>query len=340
MKVLEARKIGELAAALSGAGWRVLLPIEDGNVVRLAPWSPGAAVRTDVVPVNSLKDALFPPSEAIGRFGLDGNDFTVKEAPVDSARTVALCVRACDTAALGLLDTIFNWDFPDAFYNARRSAVTIVSLVCTSADEQCFCTSVGGRPDATAGADAVLRPAEAGAKLILEPLTDKGRALVSAAGALLADVADATVAADTPAEVPQLFDRPAVTKWLGANFDSPFWQDWSLACLGCGACAFACPTCHCFDIQDETTRSQCVRYRNWDACALSLFTQHAGGHNPRIDQAARRRQRLMHKLSYIPERFALVGCVGCGRCERACPAGLGIVEICQAIEEIQKVPAR
>ena len=210
MKVLETNKIGELAAALSAAGWRVLLPIEDGDVVRLAPWSPGAAVRIDVLPVNSLKDALLPPSEVIGRFGLEGNDFTVQEAPVDSARTVALCVRACDAAALSLLDTIFNWDFPDAFYNARRAAVTIVSLVCTSADEQCFCTSVGGRPDGTAGADAVLRPAEAGAKLILEPLTDKGKALASAAAALLTDVPDATVAADKPAEVPQRFDRPAV----------------------------------------------------------------------------------------------------------------------------------
>ena len=337
MKVLEANKIGELAAALSAAGWRVLLPIEDGKVVRLAPWSPGAAVRTDVVPVNSIKDALFPPSEVIGRFGLDGGDFTVQEAPVDTAKTAALCVRPCDAASVSLLDTIFNWDFPDAFYNARRSAVTIVSLVCTSADEQCFCTSVGGRPDGTAGADAVLRPAEAGAKLILEPLTDKGRALADAAGALLSE---ATVTADEPAEVPQKFDRPAVTKWLAANFNSPLWQKWSLACLGCGACAFTCPTCHCFDIQDETTRSQCVRYRNWDTCALALFTQHAGGHNPRIDQAARRRQRLMHKLSYIPERFGLVGCSGCGRCQRVCPAGLGIVEICQAIEDIQKVPAR
>jgi ferredoxin len=337
MKVLEANKIGELAAALSAAGWRVLLPIEDGNVVRLAPWSPGATVRTDVLPVNSLKDALLPPSEAIVRFALDGDDFIMQETPVDSTRTVALCVRPCDASAVGLLDTIFNWDFPDAFYNARRSAVTIVSLVCTSADEQCFCTTVGGQPDATAGADAIFRPAEAGARLILEPLTGKGRALADAAGAMLAD---ATVAADPAADVPRRFDRPAVTKWLGENFDSPLWLDWSLACLGCGACAFACPTCHCFDIQDETTRSQCVRYRNWDTCALSLFTQHAGGHNPRADQATRRRQRLMHKLSYIPERFGLVGCVGCGRCERVCPAGLGIVEICQAIEETQKVPAR
>jgi len=337
MKVLETKKIGELAAALSAAGWRVLLPIEDGNVVRLATWSPKATVRTDAPPVNSLKDALFPPSEIIGRFKLDGNDFTVQDVPVDSTRTVALCVRPCDAASVGLLDKIFNWDFPDAFYNARRAAVTIVSMVCTAADEQCFCTSVGGKPDSTAGADAILRPAEKGTKLILEPLNEKGKALVDAAGTMLAE---ATVVADKPAEVAQKFDRLAVTKWLGENFNSPLWHEWSLACLGCGACAFTCPTCHCFDIQDETTRCECVRYRNWDTCALALFTQHAGGHNPRIEQGMRRRQRLMHKLSYIPERFGLVGCVGCGRCERLCQAGLGIVEICQAIEETQKVPAR
>jgi ferredoxin len=248
--VLAADKLGELAAALSAAGYRVIAPVadKDGQVVRLAAWSPPAVIRTDVVPVNSVKDVLFPPSEVIGRYDLQGGDFTVRDVVAEAPKTAVLCARPCDAAALTLLDTIFNWDFPDAFYNAHRAATTVVSLACAAPDENCFCTSVGGRPDNTSGADAILRPAGGGAKLILEPLTDKGAALAAACGPLLAE---ATVAADPPPDVHKRFDQATITAWLEGNFESPLWRRWAMACLGCGACAYACPTCHCFDIQDE-----------------------------------------------------------------------------------------
>jgi formate hydrogenlyase subunit 6/NADH:ubiquinone oxidoreductase subunit I len=343
MKVLAADKLGELAAALTAAGYRVIAPVEDtdARAVRLSAWSPSAVIRTDAVPVNSVKDVLLPPSEVIGRYDLQGADFTVRDVVAQAPKTVVLCARPCDAAALTLLDTIFNWDFPDAFYNAHRAATTVVSLACSAPDENCFCTSVGGKPDNTSGADAILRPAERGTKLILEPVTDKGAALAAACGTMLAEAA---VTADPPPVVPKRFDQATITAWLEGHFDSPLWQQWAMACLGCGACAYACPTCHCFDIQDEATRTESVRLRNWDTCGLSLFTQHASGHNPRRDQTARRRQRIMHKFSYIPERFGLIGCVGCGRCARVCAAAQGIVEICQAIEKAdasaKKVPVK
>lgn len=34
-------------------------------------------------------------------------------------------------------------------------------------------------------------------------------------------------------------------------FDSSIWKQQSERCLGCGACAFVCPTCACFDIQED-----------------------------------------------------------------------------------------
>ena len=42
-----------------------------------------------------------------------------------------------------------------------------------------------------------------------------------------------------------------------------------------------CPTCHCFDIQDETQGDYGRRVRNWDNCMSWLFTMHGTGHNPR-----------------------------------------------------------
>jgi len=333
MKVLDANKLTDLAAALARAGYRVVAPVDDSGVVRLKEWAEGAAIRPDAVPVNSAKDFLFPPSEIIGRWDLDGDDFTPRDVQPDAPKTVLLAVRPCDAVALALLDTVFNWDYKDDFYNARRQAATVVPMVCTAADEQCFCTSVGGVPDATAGADAMLRPADGGTRFILEPLTDKGNALLDAAGPALAE---GDAAADPPVEIARRFDVEAVTKWLSRNFESDLWPALSLACLGCGACAYVCPTCHCFDIQDEATRRESVRLKNWDSCGFGLFTLHAGGHNPRPDQTARWRNRVMHKFSYIPERFSLVGCTGCGRCARACGAGMSMLEVCRRIAKETK----
>ena len=69
------------------------------------------------------------------------------------------------------------------------------------------------------------------------------------------------------------------------------------------------------------------RRRNWDCCSFSLFTRHASGHNPRPTQAARYRQRVMHKFKYFPERFGTIACVGCGRCLRACRVGQNLVSL-------------
>jgi len=342
MKLLDANKLPDLAAALAARGYRVIAPIEvevaassgaAEREVRLAEWSPGAKIRLDAIPTNSAKEFLFPRTEVIGRYKLGGDGLAPGEfAPVAVApvapKTVVLGVRPCDAASLALLDAVFNWDYKDEFYNARRAATTIVTVVCTTSDEHCFCTSVGGRPDAVNQADAVLRPAAGGAKLIFEPLGDKGAAVVAAAGAVLSD---GQAAADPPADVPPAFDAGTVRAWLADNFESNLWDTLSAACLGCGACAYACPSCHCFDMQDEATRTESVRLRNWDSCGFGLFTQHAGGHNPRANQAARWRQRVMHKFSYIPERFQLIGCTGCGRCARLCGAGMSMLEVCREI---------
>jgi formate hydrogenlyase subunit 6/NADH:ubiquinone oxidoreductase subunit I len=334
MKLLRADRLAELAATLAAGGYRVIAPIRQGRIVRLAEWRPGAAIETAGISANSVKDFLFPRSEIIDRYSLNGGDFVQQEVTPEAIKTVVLAVRPCDAGSVSVLDTVFNWDSNDAFYNARREACTVVSLACVRADEHCFCTSVGGSPGSSEGADAVLRAAGGGEQLIFEPLTPKGRALAEAAGGALAE-GEAT--ADPLAEIPRRFDVKAVRDWLGGNFDSPLWQEFASACLGCGACAYACPSCHCFDMQDESNRKESVRYRNWDSCGLALFTLHTSGHNPRSTQTARWRQRVMHKLSYIPQRFNLTACMGCGRCSRLCPNGLAISETCEKIARLCEV---
>ena len=84
-------------------------------------------------------------------------------------------------------------------------------------------------------------------------------------------------------------------------FDDGRWEELTASCIGCGACTYLCPTCHCFDIADESRLYKGRRIRTWDSCQFPLFTKHASGHNPRKTKKERLRQRFMHKFSYAVE---------------------------------------
>ena len=139
--------------------------------------------------------------------------------------------------------------------------------------------------------------------------------------------ADAEPVAPRTWDEPLPFELDEVKGWLNEHFDDEFWRELALRCAGCGTCAYICPTCHCFDIVDETRLGEGVRRKNWDSCQFGLFTKHASGHNPRGDASARFRQRVMHKFKYYVDNFGSTLCVGCGRCVRSCPVGQSLLEV-------------
>jgi ferredoxin len=232
-----------------------------------------------------------------------------------------LAVRPCDAAAFPILDHVFNWDCADEFYNRRRKATTIVAMACSTHDADCFCTSVGLGPASEKGADALLIPAGNGS-FEVRTLTEKGAALFAGR------TSEAAAAAAAYAGPEVRFNAGAVREFCEKNFEHPLWAEQALACLGCGACAYTCPTCHCFDIVDEHR----ARVRNWDSCQFAMFTLHASGHNPRPGQASRQRQRILHKFSMYPAKFGEILCTGCGNCARNCPAGIGVLPVVTTIE--------
>jgi ferredoxin len=109
---------------------------------------------------------------------------------------------------------------------------------------------------------------------------------------------------------------------LDATWDSKIFKDKSETCFSCGSCVMVCPTCVCFDVQDEMALSLKggERYRRWDGCMLREFASVASGENFREHKEQRFRHRMYRKGKYLVERYKYLGCVGCGRCAIACLA--------------------
>ena len=89
-----------------------------------------------------------------------------------------------------------------------------------------------------------------------------------------------------------------------------------------------CPTCFCFDVEDrmDPDGRGGVRERVWDGCQLSEFARVAGGHNFRPDTTQRLRHRFYRKYLYLMTLYGTSFCTGCGRCGRACPVEINVVE--------------
>jgi ferredoxin len=277
-----------------------------------------------VRPTNSIKEVVFPRHERLYGYQVKGKRIELTPAELPTTEQIVIGARPCDAAAMGILDAVFNWDVKDEFYNRRRELTTVVTLACQKHDDFCFCTSVGSGPCDGRGSDVLLVPMD-GDRYEVRCLTEKGSKLLAGATAASNDKAV------EPQGPPVRFDLDALGEFLAGGYERPEWSALTRRCLGCGACAYTCPTCHCFDIVDEGGASGGIRARNWDACQFSMFTAHASGHNPRGDQSQRQRQRIHHKFQIYPDKFGELLCTGCGNCSRNCPVDMGVLPVLKAI---------
>jgi ferredoxin len=320
---------------LIAAGIRVIAPVRRNERGREFTEYRRIENSNDIVldgsqPARPLKEVVFPPTETLFKWKQSQSRISIEESPTKFAETAVIGATPCDAAALEILDRVMGWDYRDELWFGRRQATTILTVACAQCDDSCFCTAAGLAPESTRGADWFLTSCNDGFQV--QVLTEKGRALMERHKNRFPEVNGSMESRSSGIEQKvrsNLTLQPEkIRHWLDRHFEDPLWKSLALRCHGCGACAFVCPACHCFDIVDEPEGIDCgSRRRNWDACQPALFTLHGSGHNPRKDQTARFRQRIMHKFNIYPSRFGEMLCTGCGRCIRVCAAGMDLAAI-------------
>lgn len=313
---------------------RVYGPVFQGQYHEFAQLSKPEDVDLGYRNTRLSPKALFhPQAEKMFDFSLSKSDpdaGILKEAHKDYSPRVVLGIRPCDARAFQLDDCNFDTaSVKDPWWIKRRETTTLVGLACNEPCSTCFCTSVGTGPFDKAGLDVLM--VDAGEGFVLQGVTPRGEELL--AGISVGEMVSATMAEkaenlkkSAEGSMGKQFDVELIGKNPTLDlFNASFWDEVQFACINCGTCTFVCPTCWCFDIQDEVYKEKGSRMRLWDSCMFPLFTFHGSGHNPRAQKLQRVRQRFMHKLKYYPEKYkGGVACVGCGRCVNQCPVNIDI----------------
>ncbi len=317
-------------------GWMekysVIAPQRENGGLFFQPVSPENSttiVYNEARAVQPLKSFLTPPlSEMTG-------DVAKSEKP-----WLFLGVKACGLAALPILDQAFGGDFPDPYYQQKREESLIVSTDCSVPLETCFCTMVGGNPYPVKSFDLNLSQVWDG--FIIEVGSLRGKELLEGHDRSLKEVvkeeeeAQKKIRAKAVADIKTYnknfsFDE-SVASVVAKSWDSPVWKKHSETCVECGACNHACPTCHCYFL-DDVTRKDFVKLRGWDACQYSGYAVTAGGGTPRPKLFERFRNRYFCKFKYLKDNYGMLGCTGCGRCFEGCQ---GEIDMRAALSDLNK----
>ncbi len=322
--------------------YRIYVPVKRGDFHEFVPLEEGTRPNFHFQNTRlSPKSIMYPQSERMFECGIDREDpeaNILKEAPKEFNPQAVVGIRPCDAHAYYIVKRNFdNPEYRDPWWVQRFESTILAGLGCNDPCPTCFCNSVGGGPFHKDGLDLILYDFED--RFFVKALTEKGEAFlekVEGGGSVKesilkkADILEASALKKMTGKVPTGKLREKVVNEL---FDAPFWDEVAFSCINCGTCTYLCPTCWCFDIQDEVFGKQSDRIRNWDSCMFPLFTLEGSGHNPRNNKFQRVRQRFMHKLKYYVDKYDNgIQCSGCGRCVRYCPVNIDIRQVAELMD--------
>ena len=271
--------------------------------------------------MHSIKKYFLPPKEELLHFDLTKNESEPVEIPM--SESIYLGVHSYDLAAVGRLDYNFTVGSPEKNYLTRRQNAVFIG-VSFEPDKFHFSGSVGIRPEDSTGCDVFLTKLFDG--YVLEILTDKGQEIMAGLDLPAHDAGKpATGHFHQHIFVPQA----KLSEIMEHSYDNPVWDETAEKCVGCGTCNLVCPTCYCFNVEEnvDITATKGSRERHWDGCMLRKFSEVAGGEVFRETLASRQRHRIFRKFKYISDQTGQPWCVGCGRCTTYCTAGISIVSI-------------
>ncbi|MCC7430845.1 4Fe-4S dicluster domain-containing protein [bacterium] len=288
---------------------------------------------------------FFPNNEKLIAFNLNNIDKT--EIVTNENRKILFGVHPCDINAIKMMDEIFAKPPQDEHYLARRKETIIIGLNCKKpCGEKTLCYDKGTYK-ADSGFDLMFWETHDG--YVVQVVSNLGKYFTAKFSYFFNFFTEFTenfydFVDNFQSEQEQNFTKKLthnifeLPEALRETYDSELWHEIGAKCLSCGSCNIVCPTCYCFDVHDvvDLDLEGGHRCRNWDSCQNIGFACVGSGENFREKSSQRNRHRVFKKEVYLPQNQGFSGCVGCGRCNNVCIAGISLIEIYNRAFELQK----
>lgn len=295
----------------------IYAPQKRGEIVKIAEAADISAIDwSGEKPENPWKDIFLPNRETI--FDLSDG---IKESKKQYPKIAAVGMNVLDLKALALFDQVFG---PDTYYRRRRSNILVIGYSehwpIDYKKFKIFSNNYEEDILEHLSFDIFLARLKNG-RLKIYSGSEKGRDLLESNK--LKDYKHIEFAGPVSEKgVEKKIVKLKEAVWNSAN--DKLWEELGKICLACGKCSIVCPTCFCFDLKDNSDPGNNCRERCRGNCFYNDFSLVAGGHKELDTVKKKIFFWYVHKFVRIPQEYGLPGCVGCGRCSRACPVGIDI----------------